>query len=304
MSNLLHRIVIHHYSTKMIRLFFGLVLLILLFSLGGCELFDAQEQIPAYIRIERIDLIDNPDVDEGTLSNRIVDAWIFIDDKLIGAFELPCTVPVLLDGEHEIAVYAGIYLNGVKTTRVYYPFYDPWKEKITLSPDSITTLSPKVSYSTSIKLPLHETFELGGVLIEEGLKSLAKLEKTDLASEVFQGNYSGKIVLTSTDTIWEGVSIQPFKLPSAGGHVFVELDYKTDADILVGLYAIKASTILQLEVAGILPRSDWSKIYINLTPTVFRHNDAIEFKLFFGSVKSSDATELKLLIDNVKLIHF
>jgi len=304
MLTYLYPILKQRFNAKMLRYYStSLMVLWLLFS-GGCELFDAQEQIPAYIRIESIDLIDNPDVVEGTLSNRIVDAWIFIDDKLIGAFELPCTVPVLLTGEHEIAVYAGIYLNGVKTTRVYYPFYDPWKEKITLSPDSITTLSPKVSYSTSIKLPLHETFELGGVLIEEGLKSLAKLEKTDLASEVFQGNYSGKIVLNSTDTIWEGVSIQPYKLPSAGGHVFVELDYKTDADILVGLYAIKASTILQLEVAGILPRSDWSKIYINLTPTVFRHNDAIEFKLFFGSVKPSDTTEAKLLIDNVKLIHF
>lgn len=301
---LFYRITIQRFTLRGLRLLVATLWIITLFFWGGCEVLNPDEPIPAYISIDQIDLADNPDVTEGTLSNRIVDAWVFIDDQLIGAFELPCTFPVLLEGEHEIAVYAGIYLNGVKTTRVYYPFYAPHKQKIQLTPDSITTLNPVVSYHTSIKLPLHETFELGGVLIEEGLKSQAKLEKTDLAGEVFQGNYSGKIVLNSTDSIWEGVSIQPYTLPSAGGHVFVELDYKTDADILVGLYAIKTSTILQLEVAGILPRSEWSKIYINLTPTVFRHNDAIEFKLFFGSLKPSDKAEATLLIDNIKLIHF
>lgn len=271
---------------------------------SSCELIDKPEQIPSYVRIDSIQLIDNPLVDEGTLSHNIVDAWIYIDDKLIGAFELPCTVPILLEGKQKIQVYAGVYLNGVKTTRVYYPFFTVWEKEITLVPDSVVRLQPVITYDPKIKLPLHETFELGGVVLEEDLKSQTNLLKTNILEEVFEGNAAGKVVLNDTDSVWMGVSIQAFQLPTAGGNVFVEMNYKSEAPIVVGVYAIKTSQILTLEVAGALPKSTWGKIYINLTPVVFRHNDALEFKIFFGSYLPSDETEATVLIDNIKLIHF
>lgn len=271
---------------------------------SGCELIDKAEQIPAYLHIESIPLYDNSAINEGTLSSRIVDAWVYIDDQLIGAFELPCTFPVLLEGEHSVEIFAGIYLNGVKTTRVYYPFYNSWSENVTLVSDSVVTIAPAVTYSSSIKLPFQENFELGGVVLENDLQSLTSLQKTALAEEVFEGNYSGKIVLNDTDSVYLGVSILGYDLPTAGGNVFLELDYKSEADIIIGVYAIKSSQILKLEVAGILPKDEWSKIYINLTPTVFRENDALEFKVLIGSYLPSGVSEATVLIDNLKLIHF
>lgn len=281
-----------------------LLLMGLFLMWSSCELIDRPEQIPSYIHIDSIQLIDNPLVEEGTLSSNIVDAWIYIDDKLIGAFELPCTVPVLLEGNQKIKVYAGIYLNGVKTTRVYYPFFSVWETETTLVPDSVIRLKPVITYDPNIKLPMHETFELGGVVLEEDLKSQTNLIKTNILEEVFEGNSAGKVVLNDTDSVWMGVSIQAFQLPTAGGNVFVEMNYKSEAPIVVGVYAIKTSQILTLEVAGALPKSTWGKIYINLTPVVFRHNDALEFKIFFGSFLPSDKTEATVLIDNIKLIHF
>ena len=281
-----------------------LLLFCYIFLCFGCEIFDKPEQIPSYIKIEAVGLQDNASINEGSLSNKIVDVWIYIDDQLIGAFELPCLFPVLLEGEHEIAVYAGIYMNGVRTTRVYYPFYSVWKDSINLVPDSIVTLSPVVTYHDLIKMPLHESFESAGVNLEADQKSVAVLTKTSDKSEVFEGNYSGKVVLNKDDSIYLGVSIQEYQLPTAGGHVFLEMDYKTEADIIVGLYAIKPAQILQLEVAGVKPRDEWGKIYINLTPTVFRENDALSFKIFLGSVLPAGKTEATILIDNIKLIHF
>jgi hypothetical protein len=286
---------------KLPHLFFGCCLLL---TLAGCEVLDKPEQIPAYIHISSISLIENPVITQGTLSNKIVDAWIYIDDQLVGAFELPCTFPVLLEGKHTIAVYAGIYLNGVRTTRVDYPFYAPFTQDVTLAPGRIDTIKPVVAYNNNIKLPFHENFELGGVLLEDDLKSLTSLHKTNDSAEIFEGNYAGKIVLNDTDSVYIGVSILPFQLPTAGGHVFLELDYKSEADIIIGLYAIKSSQILQLDIAGVLPRDQWSKIYINLTPTVYRNNDALEWKLFIGSYLPDGKSEATVLIDNLKLIHF
>ena len=76
--------------------FFLLFFTTLLFS---CNKFDGDQTIPAYIHIEKITLADNPIISEGSLSNRITDAWVYVDDELIGAFELPATFPVLKKGE-------------------------------------------------------------------------------------------------------------------------------------------------------------------------------------------------------------
>ncbi|MFO7722995.1 MAG: PEGA domain-containing protein [Bacteroidales bacterium] len=275
-----------------------------IFTLTGCELLDRPEQIPAFVHIPEITLIDNSAVNAGSLSSKIVDAWVYIDDQLIGAFELPCTFPVLMEGEHRITVYAGIYMNGVKTTRVYYPFYTGFEKNITLVPDSIITVQPVVAYSSVVKLPFHENFELGGVMLEDGTKSLTSLFKTSDSAEVFEGNFSGKVVLNDTDSVFQAVSIQSYQLPTAGGNVFVELNYKSEADIIIGIYAIKASQIIAHEVAGVLPKNEWNKIYINLTPAVFRENDALSFKIFFGSLLPSGKSEATVLIDNIKLLHF
>jgi hypothetical protein len=271
---------------------------------AGCELFDRPEPIPAYITIESIELEHNPDINAGSLSNRIVDAWVFINDQLIGAFELPCTIPVLHEGVHEVTVLAGIYLNGVRGTRVYYPFYAPFTDSVRLTPDSITRIQPKVRYDSRMKMPLHESFELGGVLFEEGQQSLANLIKTNTAGEVFEGNYSGKILLDRSDSIYLGVSVQNYKLPTAGGHVFLEVDFLTEVPLVFGVYANKPGQVVMLEVAGILPQENWTKVYINLTPTVFRNNDADNFRIFMGAHTPADKQQATILIDNIKLIHF
>ncbi len=270
----------------------------------GCELFDKPETIPSFIHIDSIHLEKNPLINEGSLSRKIVDAWIYVDGNLIGAFELPCTVPVLKEGQCEVTVYAGIYMNGVRTTRVYYPFFTDWKKEITLYPDSIVKLQPVVQYSDDIKMPFHEDFELGGVLFEEGIKSVTSMQKTSDPNEIFEGNYSGKIVLNDTDSVYLGVTIMGYELPTAGGMVFLELNYRSDADIIIGIYAVKVSQILQHEVAGILPKKDWGKIYINLSPAVFRENDALHFKIFLGSYLPEGKHEATILLDNLKLIHF
>ncbi len=277
---------------------------ILMLMIPGCELFDDPVEIPAYITIEEIDLVNNPDLSEGSLSNYIVDAWVYVDDQLIGAFELPATFPVLHRGDKEVAVYAGVFLNGVRATRVYYPFYAPSVHQVRLTPDSITTITPVVKYDSRIKMPLHESFELGGVLFEDGPHSLAELTKTDLSGEVFEGNYSGKVELNKTDSMFHVISVQSYILPSAGGNVFLELDYKTEAPVMVGLYANKPGQVARLDVAGVLPNDEWNKVYINLTPIVFRNNDALDFRIYFTSYLPEDQKEAAVLFDNIKLIHF
>ena len=80
------------------------LLLIIVTGFCGCDIINPDETIPAYIYIESIEVINNPDLQgkEGSLNNTIVDAWVSANGKLVGAFELPAVIPVLAEGDIEI----------------------------------------------------------------------------------------------------------------------------------------------------------------------------------------------------------
>lgn len=281
----------------------NLSLFIFLFF-AGCEKFDNPEMIPAYITIEKISLVDNPDITEGTLSNKIVDAWVYVDDQLIGAFEMPCTIPVLSHGMHKIDVKAGVYLNGVASTRVNYPFYSTYSIEKELVPDSIISISPVVWYEKACVIPWLEDFEIGGVTVESSPLSDTAIFKTNDPDDLFEGNYSGKVVLTTDHPYFLNYTIDEFVLPQAGSNIFLEINYKTSTNLLIGVYANAPTQVKALEVAGVFPTEIWKKVYINLTTVVSRETSATSFKLFFSAHLPEGQNEAIVLLDNIKLIHY
>ena len=80
--------------------------------------------MPAYIKIDTIKL-DTYYPEQGSKSANITDAWVYVNDNLVGVFELPALLPVLHRGPNKLQIYPGIKLNGISSTRVPYPFYQP-----------------------------------------------------------------------------------------------------------------------------------------------------------------------------------
>ena len=97
-----------------------IILLIVVFS--SCKKDQFKAEIPSYIHIESIDL--ETDSFEGSDSQNLTDAWVTMDGNFLGAFELPCTIPILSDGAHEFRVSSGIKANGISATRIIYPFFE------------------------------------------------------------------------------------------------------------------------------------------------------------------------------------
>ena len=69
-------------------------LCILFITATSCEKFSGDQTIPAYLGIDSIYLSTDYN-SEGTASQRITDAWVYVDDEFLGAFELPARLPVL-----------------------------------------------------------------------------------------------------------------------------------------------------------------------------------------------------------------
>ncbi|MEI6575965.1 MAG: hypothetical protein WCO63_07290 [Bacteroidota bacterium] len=268
----------------------------------SCTAFNGEQSIPAYIHIDTILLHTNPET-QGSKSSKITDAWIYVDDELIGAFEMPCTVPVLMSGKHKVRVLAGIKMNGIASTRIYYPFYSAYSADITLEEKQTDTVRPTVTYDPATVFVWTENFENGSSSLERTSRSDSTIQIVTTAPNVFEGSYSGAMYLGDTAKLFECSTIMNYSLPMNKA-VFLELNYKTNNLLTVGIFGNSPSQVIQSSVMVLNHTSGWNKVYINLTPAVESITDATSFKVFFGMFRETGVTRPEAFIDNVKLVTY
>lgn len=122
------------------------ILVLILFSLTivGCDSFDSDQTTPSFVYIKGFKMVENPKINQssyaGFQTEAITDAWVYVDNKYIGTYVLPCTVPILKEGNHKIDVRPGVKLNGIALTRTEYPFYTFYSEKHDLVAGKTTTI--------------------------------------------------------------------------------------------------------------------------------------------------------------------
>lgn len=286
---------------------------ITLFSLSlltGCQK-GSELDIPSYITIDTISVDINGD--QGSASSKIVDAWVYTDDDLEGAYELPASFPVLKAGKTVLRIQPGIKLNGMAETRVPYPFYDTIARTVTLNREQKVDLGHiKAKYKSSTVFGWIEDFEDSGISIDTTARSTEKISRiTDESlTNMVEGeinHYAGKVVLASDSAAFECTSHEDFvfsnTLPEEKSYVFLEMNYKTNCAFTVGL--IVYGTQISMEpVLVVNPSEEWNKIYINFTPTVSFNSDATKFKVFFYATKPDDVEKGEIYLDNIKLLHF
>ena len=273
--------------------------------LSSCDKFDSDQEIPAYIQIDTIFLVDNPALSEGSLSNNITDAWVYINDQLLGAYEMPATFPVLNEGIVKVTIMAGIKLNGIAATRVPYPFYQQIILKsVKLAPDSITKLNISTSYIDDTEFAWIEAFEFTNISLDTTAKSKVGIHETAPGSPLtFEGLHSGIVNLLSEEDFFECATYNAYVLPQLGRPVFLEVNYKTSNILTIGVFEQTNNQIIQTPIVNINTSENWKKIYINLTPIVSGSTDAIDFKIFLGAIIDEGLNESQILLDNIKLLY-
>ena len=66
-----------------------------------------------------------------------------------------------------------------------------------------------------------------------------------------------------------------------GDYVFLELNYRTNIPLVVGVYIqLQDNTIEERPFLIINPSDDWNKIYVNFTPIVYETVDAVNYKIY------------------------
>ncbi|MBK8515882.1 MAG: hypothetical protein IPL55_06215 [Saprospiraceae bacterium] len=276
---------------------FGLIII-----LASCNLLDSERPVPFYLDLK------NPSVNlpasNSLDTHKITDVWVFDRGQIIGIFPLPALVPIeFSDSSSEITILAGIRDNGMNDQPVFYPFYKSLEKVIKASPNEIISIPLDFQYISNAKIPINESFETGNCFtIAFDGQPQSFLTISDQFATI--GNKSALISLTNNNLILEtGCSNRIKNGENARGKSYLELDYRGQGEIAVGVAKISGN-IIRIDYALYIPAKEtWNKIYVNLTDKLSA-SDYNEYNIVLSFRKTGLGDESKIYIDNIKHIHF
>ena len=282
------------------RLTIALLSAVILFT--GCKSVDPAVEVPAYISISSFDL-ETDYATEGTDDHKFTDVWVLVGAQDLGAYELPALIPVIANGSEEVHLIPGIKVNGISTTRDIYVFTDDAVSTETFVPGATVEMSPVVNYYSDITFVWLEDFELGSTLASLSWSD-TDMTVGSITTLPAMGTQSGIIHVDATnDYFIAATNGQQFILP-LGKPVFLELNYT--ANIIFSIGAIKKTVDGDVSISpffNIFPSGEWNKIYIDLTPYLQSHTDALSFEIYFTCTYDSTVPDNIVALDNIKLIY-
>lgn len=288
----------HNQMKRFLPLCFSISVLL---SFSGCPA--DLEIAPAIIVLD--DLVFDAGAFPGGSTANITEVWAFSGEEFIGAFPLPARIPVLKAGPTDIRLEAGVRQNGISSTPEFYEFYTPIERTLDLVPGEVIDLgSQTVTYRNDVQFGFIEDFEANRdrvfINIVRGTLGLAAQQEV-----VRSGEFSGVIalgedneeVLLSSDMVFRD-------LLDPRPYVWLEVDFRSDAPTRFGISGNDGGfETLRFFDPGFFPRTEWTKIYFNLSETIFR-SELEEYRFDINTILPDDLTEGNVYLDNIKLLYF
>lgn len=287
---------------------YSILIVLIATFLSGCVRNNPK---PIWLEINEWTLQSNPlsAQNPGDLTHNITDVWVYIDNKVIGVFEVPCKIPVLVSGNLKVALFPAIRNNGISDTKKIYPFYEPFETSLNFVPGDSYTVNPVTQYYSSCNYWL-ENFEGNTIKIgTDQSYSNASLAIENDPLVTLTGKY-GHIALNTSDSLWLGKTTDDQYLPKGGKEVYLEIDYRNTNSLLTGLLAIDASTGTTTGNPNIALNAQspnslrWKKIYIDLHEIVSASTNATSFKQYFQTLLPVGTSSADVYIDNIRLVYF
>ncbi len=288
---------------KLNRHFFFLISISLVVSvslLSSCSIIEPDAPSPTYIQIDTI-LLNSVYSVSGSSSNKITDAWVIVDGEYLGTFPVPGKFPIADGGTHSITIRAGIMEDGISSLRSAYVKFTSFDTTMNMTVGETYSIVPRVAYESVNNYPNMEDFDdatLDLVSTSAGNTPVTIITSPD--PNVFENN-SGKVTLADTNTVLEIASAAPFTLP-LNTLTYVELNYKSEIDFVVGVY-VTAGSVYKQDLLSIRASSIWKKIYININDLGGVVSNGTAYKIYIHADKPASMTSAVLYFDNFKVIY-
>lgn len=271
-------------------------------GLAGCDVINPADPIAAYIRIDEV--IVDPVAGTGTSRHQFRDVWIYHNTNLLGAYSLPAVIPLITgDTPAELAIFAGIRVNGILSAADHYPFFVPYEITRTLDAGEVTTLEMRSRYRSNVVVPYIEDFESTHSLTDDRDGNASTFVERIL-TDAYEGGGSGRIILTTAATTIQVASFPLLNtLPVNGTPVFLEMHYRNNVEFSVGLVGHAAGiTPASVSILILRPQENWNKVYVNLTEAL-NVSQLQAYQILIGAVHDATLAQSEIYLDNLKVVH-
>lgn len=266
-------------------------------GLTSCNVINPAEDIPTYIQVNSITEYTNPEI-QGSSSSNFSDVWVTVDNQFLNGYQLGRKIPLLYNGRHELTLRAGILLNGIEGTRVPFAVLQPFDTVIDFQPGVVHVITPRVTYSPGAHIPLNEDFDHSSFFFTASSTSTPLM----IDNNSFE-NKGAIAVLDPAHTDFECTTIDSFDLPGGTTPTYIEINYKTTTEFLVGVKANTDLGPLDFPLLHIRKSDNWNKIYVNLTSIASQAEHASDWRIYLNSsLEDGHATDT-LRFDNIKLVY-
>lgn len=257
--------------------------------------------VPAYVQFNTPTVID---ASGHGVSSKITDLWVYVNDQPVGVWEPGRRIPMIADGTANVKLIAGVRKNGITDDRIQYPFYATWQQQVQLVPEQTLTLTPEIHYFDNLNYWLAD-FDNGQLFDTVACTATMELVPSD-STLIGQGIQNGRITLDTEHALYRGVSSgDPFT--NIGSTAFLEVDYRSDTRLLVGVRFTLAGVQYISPYVYALPTKQadgsmpWNKIYIDLAEP-WNVPGALDKHFYLQAALENGATTSIVEVDNIKLV--
>jgi hypothetical protein len=274
---------------------------------SGCD--TTPQSVPSYVYIPAITVQPtNPSL-HGATTSKIIDAWVYVNDNLVGGFRLPATVPIISDGKARVSVLAGIAENGTVSTPSVYPFYERYDTNFNFIPGHLDTLKPIVKYYTATSSI--NKFFIADFEQDNKFTAFPDNLTDDVAVTIggSAGNQYGRIILT--DSLNKTLCGSTERIsPDLSRPTWLEMDYKGTNRVVVGIIGYSGVTQHKDYVNKVilLPKANWTKIYIafsvEMTALKEKYGTTSYQVVLYGAKDPSTGVSSEINVDNIKVLYY
>jgi hypothetical protein len=267
---------------------------------------------PSWLEVTEWTLLANTGLSgaEGELTHNFSDAWVYIDDEVIGVFEVPFKIPILKSGPCNIKVYPTIRNNGIAASKKIYPFMEMFEVNTELIQNQTITLNPVTKYNSMSQFSI-EDFEDPlnlNIMVDQNTSAIKSTPTSNIDLQSFNGNFYGLIQLNSLDSTWIASTQNQLNI-NKGRDAYLEIDYYNTNSLTTGLIYVKPDNSTQNNPNIRLQTQDpssirWKKIYIDLKELIgYSPNGSNYLQSFIASLDEGK-NEGEIRLDNIKVVYF
>lgn len=232
---------------------------------------------------------------------------VYVNGKNLGCWEVPCKIPVLdMNGTDSasVIILPAFRMTGMSNTVMGYPFFDVLMKKLLLKPGEtyqISTDPLSFRYSSYATCPYLETF-----INSSSFTALDSTHNITFIPQQHDGRSVGAISMTTDD--YFDVATPYVTLPARNYFVFLEVTYKIDSNVDVGLKLSTAQHPNTIHPLGGIYATDgeWKTIYFNLANVISSYHYTggswTTASIVLTGIGEKDKN-VNFYIDNIKILY-